>query len=135
LSEIWDEIEKRKKQRSNKREESEVERKWNRSLYYNKTGTLSPEELQEIKEYNSIKRDWTDAELKALSKPNKKKLPIAKKLTVVEKKKLNILQRREFLNKNYSKQELINQAKGKITLYTSMKKGEIIEKIIKKENW
>lgn len=63
------------------------------------------------------------------------KLPIAKELTVKEKKRINLIHRKDFLNKNYSKKELINQVKRKIPIRSSMTKKEIIDKIIKKENW
>lgn len=47
---------------------SDTERKWARSLYYQKTGKLSPEEKREIKEYQKIKRNWTDDQLKRAKK-------------------------------------------------------------------
>lgn len=47
---------------------SDTEKKWARSLYYNKTGKLSPEEKKEIVKYNKIKRNFTDAELKRAEK-------------------------------------------------------------------
>ena len=65
----------------------------------------------------------------------KSNLPIAKKLTIQEKRKINIVHRKEYLRKNFSKQELIDQVKKKIPIRSSMTKKEIIDKIIKKENW
>lgn len=47
---------------------SDTEKKWARSLHYNITGELSPEEKREIKKYQKIKRNWTDDQLKRARK-------------------------------------------------------------------
>ncbi len=56
-----------------------------------------------------------------------------KQLTIKEKRKKNIALRKKFLNKFYVKQELINLSKDKLKI--RMTKKEMINKIIKEEDW